>query len=183
VAVKELDLSQLPAFLTKAAEDVASLDYRKPLQYCAYLIANATKDCFKQSRDPDGNPWLPLKQPRKTGKKVPLWDTGRLVASVSSAAAGTKELSSLQLIFGTNVEYAAVHQYGGTNNIPAWEWKPGQKIRRFEIGSKTIFTKRVKAHSVTIPARPFLGIGDKLAKQIDEVFAAFLEANAFPSAA
>ena len=56
---------------------------------------------------------------------------------------------------GTNVKYAATHQFG----------EPGRTIRarrkkylRFQVGGRWISKKKVR---ITIPARPFLGLSDE----------------------
>ena len=55
---------------------------------------------------------------------------------------------------GTNVKYAATHQFG----------EPGRTIRarkkkalRFQVGGKWVTKKQVR---ITIPARPFLGLSE-----------------------
>lgn len=62
-------------------------------------------DCFKESRDPYGVPWAPL----KARKGKPLLDTGRLRASFAPVAVGPHGFT-----IGSNVAYAAAHQNGAT---------------------------------------------------------------------
>lgn len=79
-----------------------------------------------------------------------LRDTGRLVASISAGGAGhVSEVTPQSVFVGTNVEYAAIHQFGG---------------------------KAGRGRKVTIPARPFFGlnqqdeqdIADKIAEMLDD---------------
>lgn len=51
------------------------------------------------------------------------------------------------------VPYAAIHEFGGTINVPAVEGK----LMVFEKAGVTIFTKRHVAFTVDMPARPYLG--------------------------
>lgn len=57
---------------------------------------------FLKSVDPDGNPWAPVKR-----KGQPLRDTGRLMNSIH------RRITTRGFVIETNVEYAAIHQYGG----------------------------------------------------------------------
>lgn len=59
--------------------------------------------CFRESRNPYGEPWAPLKH--RHGK--PLQDTGRLRASLAISA-----VSKAGFRIGTNVAYAGYHQQG-----------------------------------------------------------------------
>ena len=82
------------------------------------------------------------RKPFVMGVDLPLWDTGRLVASVGAGSVDhVEEVDRRGLVYGTNVSYAPYHQYG----------------------------------TRTIPARPFLGIGDDLAKQLEDVLVKFAE--------
>lgn len=79
-------------------------------------LVQSTKLRFADSVDPQGKAWLPLKQFRnrkrdKAGKRrdqnpKPLIDTGRLRSSITYSA------SSNYVDVGTNVVYAATHNYG-----------------------------------------------------------------------
>ena len=79
--------------------------------------AEVTKS-FDQERDPYGQKWTPLKpatiKARKgggAGAKI-LQDTRRLRKSVTSDRAYTHDAGGFTV--GTNVEYAAIHNFGGT---------------------------------------------------------------------
>lgn len=127
-------------------DQVARIDFRPALQVCSYLIQNDTRERFRKGEDPDGRKWAPLKKkpriPKGRGVDQPLWATGRLVASTGAAAPEhVEELSRDSLVIGTNLSYAAYHQYGTRH----------------------------------IPARPFMGIGDDLAKKLEDVLVKFAE--------
>lgn len=56
---------------------------------------------------------------------------------------------------GTNLEYAAIHEYGGTINVP--EIRPRKaKALHFYVGGAEVFATRVRAHTVRMPERSFL---------------------------
>ncbi len=58
-------------------------------------------------------------------------------------------------IVGTNVEYAHIHEYGGTLNIPEVRPVTARALHWVSAG-ESVFAMRARAHSVTIPERSFL---------------------------
>lgn len=68
---------------------------------------------FRESRDPDGSTWAPLKS--RIGQ--PLRKTGRLNRSFTSRVMGQT------VRVGTNVGYSRYHQHG-TRNMPARRMLP-----------------------------------------------------------
>ena len=69
--------------------------------------------------------------------------TGNLRRSIT-ATRSTDSSALVEYDIGTNLEYAAIHEYGGTIY-------PRGQFLVFEIGGETIF-----ARSVTLEARPYL---------------------------
>lgn len=56
---------------------------------------------------------------------------------------------------GTNLEYAAIHEYGGTIHVP--EIRPrNAKALHFYVGGREVFAMRARAHTITMPQRSFL---------------------------
>lgn len=114
---------------------------------------------FRNSQSPEGVSWKALKS--RNGK--PLLDTTRLRNSI------TYQVEGDNVSVGTNVVYAAVHQFGYTFDRAARsqhayfnQAADGSISRRFVKKHKSNFAQRVTigAHSVTIPARPFLPTND-----------------------
>jgi phage gpG-like protein len=145
----------------------------------ALMLERETKKNFDDGstgHSPSGEPWLPLKNPRdrprdrnarggEDNKQRPLRDTGILMASLTGQGDGHVErIQDRRIVWGTNVDYAAVHQYGAS--IPE---QKRDKPWVFNSGGKTIFTRKIAAH--TIPARPYLGLNDDMIELIDEMFA------------
>lgn len=95
---------------------------------------------FKAGSSPYGQPWAPL----KIRQGQPLRDTGRLQNSITPAADATG------VTIGTNVRYAAIHQFGGTIRPKAGPFLV------FPIGGGRFARKK----QVTIPARPFMPLDD-----------------------
>ncbi len=119
-------------------------------------LVEGTHTRFEQAVDPEGNPWAPLLPAYKAIKRGPgiLRESamrGGLMGSITfRAGADTVEV-------GTNKIYAAVHQYGATI-VPV----KATHLRFFLSGGL------VEADSVTIPARPYLGVSTEDARMIEE---------------
>lgn len=121
------------------------------------VLASKVRQGFRTSTDPWGKQWKPLK--RRKGQ--PLVDTGRLRSSISYHAI------SGSVAVGTNVSYAPYHQFGFTINkeVRAGEVyfkrnRDGSVGNRFVRKSVSDFAQSVifGAHTVTVPARPYLPI-------------------------
>lgn len=130
------------------------------------LLAS-TKDRFREQNAPDGTPWTPLRpktiKERERKKLTPiaiLRARGYLAGSINYQA-GDDEVR-----IGSPVEYAGIHQLGGTIEIPSRQAKiyrkkdeRGNVGRRFVKKSEadTVTDVTIPAYSITIPARPYLG--------------------------
>jgi phage gpG-like protein len=149
--------------------------------FAAYMVGSVQQNFEAQGR-PD--PWAPLKaqspaswlaskkslvrkKPRKgggieasgaeppltaagqeaRGGRLILTDTGRLRSSINFTS------FALRVEGSTNVIYAAIQQLGGTIQLP--EIRPVNKQALFWPGAPYP-VKKVQAHKVTLPARPFL---------------------------
>lgn len=117
------------------------------------LAVSGVKEHFAGSVSPQGVAWKGLES--RAGK--PLLDKGLLVASVREAGA----VPNLTLV--SSLKHAGVHQHGATIKKPERRRGPGEKPWVFQGREGTVFTRHIKAHTVTIPARPFLGISAKTA--------------------
>jgi phage virion morphogenesis protein len=101
-----------------------------------YMVS-ATQGRMRRGVQPDGSP-----QPAVQRGGTPLIDHGNLRGSI------THQPSADQVEVGTNVIYAAIHQFGG---------------------------KAGRGRQVTIPARPYLGIGGDDELEINDIVADFIE--------
>lgn len=127
----------------------------------------STDKRFRSQVDPEGSAWAPL-SPRtlkhKRNKKI-LTERGYLRGSMAYQA------STNRVVWGTNSPYGAIHQNGGEIKKKARSQtlafngrgrftsrKAASKRKRGAIG--VAFTS-IGAHSVTIPARPYLGVSRK----------------------
>lgn len=108
----------------------------------AHLVQSARTRIEHTNETPDGVPWpKSFRVIANQGGKT-LLDTAHLRDSI------THQPAPDQVEIGTNVIYAAVHQFGATITAQS----AGALFFRLADGTA------VQAGSVTIPARPYLGI-------------------------
>lgn len=123
------------------------------------LVASTHRRFISQT-DPDGAAWATLDPEYAAAKRNAriLTESGRLRDSINSEAGPD------QVRVGTNTIYAAVHQFGGTI-------KPVSSSHLvFRLGNRLVM-----ADSVTLPARPFLGISSDDEAEIAEIVFGFIE--------
>lgn len=177
-AALQMSLDQFASFCEAKAKAFQQTDLRKPLTAIKVLLIADVRDNFHGSHAPDGTAWLPLKNPSKRrggASAKPLRDTGLLMASVTAQGRGHVErIGEHELVLGTNLDYAAVHQFGATIFFPE---RRRRKPWVFESGGRKVFTRRIRAHTVTIPARPFLGFSERAINRIGLIFAEWMEGN------
>ncbi|MCZ4339644.1 phage virion morphogenesis protein [Shewanella colwelliana] len=106
---------------------------------------------FIDQQTPDGKPWEPLSPTtlarKRRGDRI-LTEEGNLANNLHYQL--TSSLSGASLEFGSNEEYAAMHQFGGTTSPRSM--MPNQEI----------------------PTREFLGLADEDEQQILRILSAFL---------
>ncbi len=110
---------------------------------------------FEDERGPGGVPWKQSRRAREQ-KGQTLSDTGRLRQSITFRAAR----DSVEI--GTDVRYAAVHQFGATICAKT------AKGLRFKVGLGGSGGWR-RLRQVTIPARPFLGLDQQDLAEVDVI--------------
>lgn len=143
----------------------------------ASFLVSRTQRHFQTETGPDGK-WQPL-SPRTAAKRTGrrrrgsdhiLRDTTRLYRSI------TGESSDTEAAVGTNLIYGAIHQLGGEVKIPAREQdihlgRTNRGKRFVKASAKRKETMRVKigAHTINIPARPYLYLDDEDQAEIREI--------------
>lgn len=119
----------------------------------ALILSTQERAAAEQS--PDGVAWPKLNPGYAAAKRggSMLRESGRLLGSL------TRRVQGNQVLIGTNVIYAAIHQFGGTIR------PKGAKRLAFRLGRTRVF-----ARSVSIPARPWLGVSDADRAEIIAIF-------------
>jgi len=176
--------------------ELPQADWAVPLRRCEVYLRAKLQEGFERSQAPDGSSWLPLAHPRSRGGSKPLLDTGKLRSSLTVEATSTG--ADFVLRYGSNLEYASVHQWGATitpkrgkklsipltpaaGRLDTPRAMPGLFPVRTTAG-KLLLARRqgrgkkqqlvfhwVLVDQVTVPARPFLGVSTEAA----EVMAGF----------
>lgn len=144
------------------------------------LVASTLRR-FQTQSGPDGKAWPQLSKStlRKRGADARMLQaSGRLRLSITHRA------SAREVEVGTNLVYAAIHQFGGkietfAASMPVYRKQADVRAgkARFVKKSKSDFMSyhEVGAHSVAIPARPYLGIDADDQTSITEIFASHLD--------
>lgn len=131
----------LDEFIKEMNDLESALKDTEPLMaHIANTLALFTSQSFEKETSPFGEKWKPLSSAtlkKSKGLKKKLVDKGKLVNSISTSHT-TKSAN-----IGTNVPYAAIHQFSG---------------------------KAGRNHKVIIPARPFIPISKegKIPKALQE---------------
>ena len=110
----------------------------------AAIGENSTRERFETETAPDGTRWKPSIRARMTGGRT-LTKDGHLSGSITS------KYGRNFAEWGSNRIYAGIHQVGGDIHAK------GGGFLRFRLAGGGF--RSVK--SVTIPARPFLGVSDE----------------------
>jgi phage virion morphogenesis protein len=167
-----IDDTQLRAMLERAANIGGADVLHAAWDAIGEAMVSKTMRRFDEQHGPDGAPWLPSKAAKKEGRKT-LIKTGnlrnRFTHNVLPGNAGVE--------WGTNVVYAAIHQFGGTIQRGARQQTIHRRIdkRTGELSSKFVKKSKsnfasvhaVAAHAITMPARPFLGIDGEDIKEAE----------------
>ncbi len=137
------------------AEKFAALDSdskKKLNDKIAGVLESNVLNRFETQKDPEGKKWAPT---LRGGDILTL--NGFLRDSITSNA------DKFSVMVGTNIKYGAIHQHGGTIKARFKEFLC------FDVNK--VFAKK---KSVTIPARPYLGVSVKdekdIAEQIQDFF-------------
>ena len=131
-------------------------------QVIGEALTSSARERFSAQKGPDGRPW-PKSYRAKAEGGVTLTDNATLKNSISFKARAEG------VAVGTNVKYALIHQHGGT--IKAKK----AKYLRFRIGKRWVMKK-----SVTIPARPFIGISQDDMEEIRRIVNKHIKKGSFP---
>jgi phage virion morphogenesis protein len=147
-----------------------------------YLVSS-TRRRFETGVGADGSPWPPSLRVLAHGGKT-LVDSARLMQSVTFLAADNA------VEVGSNVDYAAIHQFGGDIKQSARSQdlhfkkhkRTGKLLKGFRKAKDGNVTQTVQipARTITMPARPFLGIDDDDAAQITTIAETWLASDGAP---
>lgn len=170
----------------------------KSLHQASVFAAQDIKDHFKKEEGFDGKwkPFKYGGRLTWTGKEFKIDTTAHLLSDIGkmkNSISYAEDYSNLTLRITSAMPYSAIHQYGGTVSIPAMTKPHGSafviyapageygiaagratKTKRIKGGAKLVtslnflFRSVVKAHTVTIPARPYLWLSDNFYRKTQQ---------------
>jgi phage gpG-like protein len=130
-----------------ALDGLAGLDRSELMDGLGALGASQTKRRLEEEKTgPDGQEW-----PKNGEGSSLLYQSGALADSIEHQAEGSDAVA-----WGSPLIYAAVHQFGAVI-------KPDSaKVLAFSVGGSPVFAKQVE-----IPARPYVGISQDNARELE----------------
>ncbi|SDG21391.1 phage virion morphogenesis protein [Rhodobacter capsulatus] len=145
-------------------ERLSALDRHELMDTIGRLAQLQTRQRIEVEKTaPDGTPWAKTWR----GSSI-LFNTGTLADSIDYLS------NQHEVRVGSALVYARIHQFGGTikpKNKKALSFAvPGGLRKAMPGGSEKVFLK-----SVTIPARPYLGLSADNIAEAEEVIAEFIE--------
>ncbi|KNC89700.1 phage virion morphogenesis protein [Trabulsiella odontotermitis] len=159
----KVDISAFDAGMLKLIR--ATKDRHDLMTALAGTMLDAVEENFQQQGRPKWLGWSPA-YAKKRGSGQILQKTGRLAASIRAA------ISNNEATVGTNVRYARIHNEGGeirhaarTTDLHYKQYKNGSVSRQFvkKRNSNFVQSATIGAHTVKMPARPFLQLtGDDI---------------------
>lgn len=123
---------------------MSGIDKAGVMNAVAEGLRTSTLERFRSEESPEGNRWKPSVRAERQGGRT-LTKSAGLKNSIRAQA------DSSGAAVGTNLVYAATHQFGDERTVRA---KKGRYLK-FQIGDRWVSVPSVR---VNIPARPFLGI-------------------------
>ena len=150
-------------------------------------LVQSTRDRASREVDPSGNPWAPLSPRYKKLKDKKRPGVPKLIFSNHMLGDQlSHQVIDNDLFVGTNAKYGAIHQFGGSVQIPARSQLLGFRRdgRTKQIGNH--FASRKKAnfeqwatlpsYEINIPARPWLGLSVDDSLEVAEILNIELQA-------
>lgn len=138
-------------------------------------LVESTRQRFKTQTAPDGMPWTPL-QPATIRRKQYNPDKILTLHGYLRGGIHWQALDDNTVQVGSTLKYAAIHQFGGEIQMPVRQ----ATVRYRSVAGRVLFAGRkhkkvtqrqvtIAAHSITMPARPFLGISGADDQEIRQI--------------
>ena len=124
-----------------------------------YMKKRTITQCFEKEQSPDGTAWKPIQREGKI-----LSDTGELKKSVQYKA------DPYGVVIGSKLKYARIHQFGGKIKVTP--------ETRSALHYKGIHLRKT-TQTISIPARPYLGVTQEDKKHIAQMMKIYLRYHRF----
>jgi phage gpG-like protein len=171
-----LTLDQWAGRLDEAARRLG--DLTPAMKECARIVGEDLYEKMGEGVSPDGTPYVPLKRERSHGPGLlsgtPLAGTSLHASLLPGGPGHVEQVTPTSLAVSTNHPLAAVHRQGATISKPERRRGRGEKPWVFEgAGGELVFTKRIRAHVVSLPAREFIGWSAQSLLRCEDVLARY----------
>lgn len=113
-------------------------------------VVSETVERFRREEAPDGSKWKKSQRAERENGLTLVGRGAHLRSSINPHARPDG------VAVGTNMIYAAIHQFGGRTR--PHEIRPHKPSGALKFGK--VFAKRVNHPGSLMPARPFLGVGE-----------------------
>lgn len=141
---------------------LSELDKRGINAALAEGVRTSTLERFKYSKAPNERPWRISIRAATTGGKT-LIQSAQLRNSIHSQS------DASGFAVGTNVKYAATHQFGEAGRTIRARRK---NVLRFQVNGQWISKKQVQ---ISVPARPFLGLSEEDMREMKTTVEDFMQ--------
>ncbi len=140
--------------ITEALKKASMPDLEAIARFMGAELDDISNTAFQKRADPvTGEKWADLKYPNKDGdKKSTLRRGGILFASRNWITEGGT------VIYGSNMEYARIHQEGGTTKAHTIKARNGKALSFAGKDGGNVMRKSVNHPGSVIPARPYMGV-------------------------
>lgn len=178
IVIDDAALSGLLARLEAAGAKPAGLTHA-----IAAALEFQTQRRFETETDPAGVRWQPSFAARKRAGQT-LTDTARLRQSITASATASEAM------VGTNLVYAAIHNFGGTIHHPPRTVTLYRSLRGVQSGNWRFVKKRAStfasdaargAYDQTVPQRQFIGWSPRYAAVVGEAVRDWLHDVGLPA--
>lgn len=137
-----------------------------------YVQRQTIHERFDKEQSPNGEKWKPLSSSRvkqrmkrhKSGNMKILQDTGELRRSIKYQA------DDEGVIIGSNLNYAKLHQFGGTRTLKREGTYKHNYSKTKREGERYSYQRQIR-----IPARPYLGITQSEVEHIKELLIQYMK--------
>jgi phage gpG-like protein len=157
-----IDIGEIPRLFAEVSQQLSSMTFEEPLAEIADDLRILHAGYFDSEAGPSGEAWLPWYfRSEDAPKSHPtLFVTGRLRQSMIDGPDHIETVGPNMLTFGTDVPYAAIHNFGATitTGIPLI----GRGGNYLPAGSR-----------LTIPQREFIGMNDESVDHAGDVILVF----------
>lgn len=140
---------------------------------------------FQDQESPDGEAWQELSARYKKRKKR----NRNKILTLDGVLRNTLrwQIRGNEMLFGTDRPYGAIHQFGGTINIPARSQQAYyRQLRDGRVKNQFVRKKRANysewntsgAYAITMPARRWLGVSDRERQRLVDIATHYLYRDA-----